>query len=79
MSTPDPLENPDPPPQRHASLLQVAGAVLWSFFGVRKGAAMTRDAATIRPWQVIVAGIGFAALFVLTLIAIVRLVIAHAT
>jgi hypothetical protein len=72
-------EPPDPTPPRRASFAQIAGAVFWSFFGVRKGEAMKRDAVAIRPWQVIVVGIAFAALFVLTLIAIVRLIIAHAS
>jgi len=40
---------------------------------------MNRDAGTIRPWQVIAVGIAFAALFVLALITIVRIIIAHAT
>lgn len=54
-------------------------AVLWSFFGVRRGEAMRRDAVTIQPWQVIIVGIAFAALFVLALIVIVRTIVAHAT
>jgi len=64
---------PDPPP-RPATLRQVVGAVFWSFFGVRKGAAMRRDAVTIKPHQVIVVGVLFAAIFVVTLLIIVRLV-----
>jgi hypothetical protein len=64
---------PEPPP-RPATLRQVAGAVLWSFFGVRKGAAMRRDAVAIKPHQVIVVGILFAAIFVVALLIIVRLI-----
>jgi hypothetical protein len=76
-----------PPPERPASpsdpapaapLRQVVGAVFWSFFGVRKRAAMTTDASRIRPWQVILIGLVFAALFVGTLITIVRIVMASA-
>ena len=76
---------PDAPPEdggsasnvepKAATLLQVAGAVFWSFFGVRKGKAMQRDAVTIKPLQVIVVGVAFAALLVLGLLALVRLVL----
>ena len=77
-----------PPPERPASssadstraapLRQVIVAVCWSFFGVRKRAAMTSDATRIRPWQVILVGVVFAALFVGTLVTIVRIVVATA-
>ena len=76
-----------PPPERPASssdtapaapFRQVVGAVFWSFFGVRKRAAMTTDASRIRPWQVILVGVVFAALFVATLVTIVRIVVATA-
>ena len=76
---PDRRENPpasEPPP---ASLSQIVSAVLWSFFGVRKGKAMQRDVVTIKPHQVIIVGVILAALFVLTLLAIVRIIIANAT
>lgn len=57
-----------------ASLGQVMGAVLWGFFGVRKNKAMARDVRMIKPAQVIVVGIAFAAIFVFALILIVRLI-----
>lgn len=69
-----PMPVSDPPP-RPARLGDVFKAVLWSFFGVRKRASMQQDAVTIRPHQVIIVGVVVAALFVLTLLAIVRLVI----
>jgi uncharacterized transporter YbjL len=65
---------PSDPPPRPATLRQVAGAVFWSFLGVRKGAAMRRDAVAIKPYQVIVVGIVFAAIFVVTLLLVVRVV-----
>ena len=74
-SSPEP---PDPPP-RPASLLDVVRAVFWSFLGIRRHDAMRRDAVTIRPHQVIIVGVILAALFVLTLLAIVRIIIANAT
>ena len=81
MPVPDaPTETePSPPPssdgRKSATLPQVAGAVFWSFFGVRKGKAMQRDAVTIKPAQVIVIGVAFAALIVLALLALVRVIL----
>ena len=59
-------------PQRKATPLQVARAVLSAFVGIRKRAAHEHDAVTITPLQVIVTGIVFAAIFVLSLIVLVR-------
>ena len=59
---------------RLASAAQMARAVFWSFFGVRSSADYASDSATIRPLQVVMAGIIGAALFVLTLVAVVKLV-----
>ena len=59
-------------PQRKATPLQVARAVLSAFVGIRKRAAHEHDAVTITPLQVIVTGIDFAAIFVLSLIVLVR-------
>lgn len=63
---------PDPPPPapphdpalapKATTLPQVLVAVLWSFFGVRKGQAMARDAVTIKPHHVIIAGVLLAAI-----------------
>jgi hypothetical protein len=67
---------PEPPEQpRQATLLEVIGAVFWSFFGVRKGKAMARDAVTMRPHQVIIVGVLAGAAFVVTLLLLVRLVL----
>ena len=73
---PDDAESPAPSMEpKAATLLQVAGAVFWSFFGVRKGKAMQQDAVTIKPLQVIVVGVVLAALIVLSLLALVRVVL----
>ena len=68
----------EPPPaearRRETGFLRVVLAVFWSFFGVRKGEAMRRDAVTIKPYQVIIVGVVFAALLVFTLIIIVRII-----
>jgi hypothetical protein len=49
-------------------------AVFWSFFGVRKGVDYEADAKRLKPAHVIAAGIVSAAVFVLALFAIVKLV-----
>lgn len=63
---------PDAP--RKATLLQVAKAVLSAFVGIRKRAAHERDAVTLSPVQVIVAGLIAAAVLVLSLVMLVRFV-----
>jgi hypothetical protein len=55
--------------------MEVVNAVFWSFFGVRKGKTMQRDAVTIRPHQVVIVGLLAGAAFVVTLLLIVRLVV----
>lgn len=61
-----------------ASLLQVAKAVFWSFLGVRKRAAHESDVTQLKPAQVIVAGLIGAAIFVLSLVLLVKFVISRA-
>jgi hypothetical protein len=63
-------------PPRDATFMQVVGAVFWSFFGVRKKSAMSRDVTSVKPQHVIIIGILMAAIFVGTLIVIVRLITA---
>ncbi len=79
MSAPDDPPSakgvPGPPAgARPATLLQVAGAVFWSFFGVRKGKHMQQDAVTIKPLQVVVIGVLLAAVFVFALLLLVRFI-----
>ena len=71
---PDPTRSPAAPP-RHATLREVFRAVAWSFLGVRKRQDMHEDAGTIRPHQVVIVGLTMAAVFVLTLVLIVRIVL----
>jgi hypothetical protein len=59
-------------------LREVVGAVFWSFFGVRRGQAMRRDAVAIRPYQVIIVGIALAAVLVVSLLLLVRLILRSA-
>ena len=55
-----------------ASPLQVMRAVMWSFIGIRKSSGYADDVAKIRPVQVIVAGVLVAALFVGSLVVLVK-------
>jgi len=64
--------------RKRATPLQVAKAVFWSFLGIRRKQDYEKDAVRLTPVQVIVAGIIGAALFVLTLILLVRFIIGHA-
>ena len=59
-------------PRRRASLIETVRVVAWSFIGIRRRADHDRDAAHLHPLGVIGVGIGMAAIFVLTLVAIVR-------
>lgn len=61
-----------------ASPLQVAKAVFWSFLGVRKRTAHESDVTQLKPVQVIVAGLIGAAIFVLSLVLLVKFVISRA-
>ena len=61
--------------RRTSSFGDTFKAVASSFFGVRGSRAHEQDVAKLNPLHVIVAGVVMAALFVLTLITIVRLVV----
>lgn len=63
-------------PAGSASPLQVARAVLWSFVGIRKGAGYADDVARIKPAQAIIAGIFGAAIFVGSLVVLVKILTA---
>lgn len=58
-----------------AGPLETAQAVLWSFFGVRGSAGHERDMTRLNPVYVILTGLALAALFVISLIALVRWVV----
>jgi hypothetical protein len=66
-----PESSPQEPPPARATLLQIASAVFWSFFGVRKGKDMERDAVTIKPLHIVLAGLVAGVVFVLLLVALV--------
>ena len=56
------------------TFLQIAKAVFWAFFGVRKQSDLDMDASSLTPAQVIIGGLIGAALFVATLVLVVKLV-----
>lgn len=71
-----PVTAPESKPREPASPgragpLQVAGAVFWSFFGIRKRSALEKDAVTITLKQAVVAGIIGAAILVMSLVLLV--------
>ena len=67
------MTEPQQPP-RKATPFEVAKAVLWSFLGIRKRAAHEKDAVTLTPVQVIVAGIIGAVILVSGLVMLVRFI-----
>ena len=60
---------------RKSSFLQTLAAVLWSFFGVRKGRDHDRDMASLNPVHVIITGVLAGALFVVSLVVLVRFIL----
>ena len=58
-----------------ATPLQVIKAVCWSFLGIRRRAAYEKDAVTLKPAQVIIAGIIGAIILVLSLVTLVHFII----
>jgi len=61
---------------KRASLLQVVKAVASGFFGVRK--RVDHESVRITPLQYIIVGLIGAALFVLTLLLVVRFILSQA-
>jgi len=62
--------------RRQISFVATVKAVMWSFFGVRKKSAYEEDTQKLNPVHVIIAGIIAAALFVMLLIMMVKMVVA---
>ena len=75
--------NDDDPPRaplrdavaRKGSLLRTARAVGWSFFGVRKSAEHEKDVSQLNPVHVIIAALIGVAVFITTLVLLVRWVL----
>ena len=60
--------------QDKRKFLQIAKAVFWAFFGVRKQSDLDSDAQSLTPAQVIIGGLIGAALFVIALVVLVKIV-----
>jgi Protein of unknown function (DUF2970) len=71
-AVPPPVSDPASPPQ--AGFLRVLGAVFASFLGIRKRTAGERDAMSIKPLHVIVAGFLGAAILVFAVLTLVRFI-----
>jgi hypothetical protein len=64
------------PAERKLSFGATMKAVFWSFFGVRKRSDYEKDAQQLNPVHVITAGLIGAAIFIATLLLIVKSVVA---
>ena len=64
--------------QRKLNFFQTLKAVLWGFFGVRKGKGYKEDIASLNPVHLIIAGVLATVLFVVGLILIAKFFIAQA-
>ena len=60
--------------KKRANHFQAALAVFWSFFGIRKQRDYDADAESLKPAQVIIAGLIGAAFFVASMLLVVYLV-----
>jgi hypothetical protein len=78
MSPPESEPDRKAAERKPATLLQIASAVFWSFFGVRKGRHMLQDMESIKPLHVVIVGLVAGLVFVLTLVAIVTVIIRSA-
>jgi hypothetical protein len=61
--------------KRKASFGQTVSAVLWSFFGVRKGRDHDEDMARLNPVHVVIVGVMAGILFVLLLLLLVKTIV----
>ena len=57
--------------------LRAAVVVLWAFFGVRGQRGYEADLTTLKPAQIIAAGIVGGIIFVLSLLLLVRFILSH--
>lgn len=65
-----------PQPPSKAGTAQAVKAVFWSFLGIRRRRDYEDDAAKLTPVQVVVTGLVMGLLFVLSVLLVVRLVLA---
>ncbi|TCS37033.1 DUF2970 family protein [Paucimonas lemoignei] len=62
--------------KRKASFGATMKAILWAFFGVRKKSGYEQDTSQLNPVHVIIAGLIAAVIFIVTLLLIVKSVVA---
>lgn len=68
-----------PTENKRASFLQTLKAVGWGFFGVRKRLDQTKDAENISPGYLVIIGLLATLVFVVVLIVVANLFVAHLT
>ena len=61
--------------QRKLNFIQTLKAIAWAMFGVRKGTGYQEDIEKLNPVHLVVAGLLFGVLFVVSLVTIVGLVL----
>jgi hypothetical protein len=62
--------------QRKLNFFQTLKAIAWAMFGVRKGQGYEDDVAKLNPVHLVVAGLLFGVIFVVSLVLIVKLALA---
>lgn len=67
------------PEQRKLNFLQTLRAVLWAMFGVRKGSGWREDVARLNPVYVILTGVLFGVVFVVSLVLLVQWIVSSMT
>lgn len=61
--------------QRKLNFFQTLKAIAWAMFGVRKGTGYQEDIDKLNPVHLVIAGLLFGVLFVVSLVTIVGLVL----
>ena len=69
------MTTPESVTARKVSALQTMRAVAWSFFGVRRLKDYESDVARLNPVHVVIAGVIGAAVFVVSLVVLVKWVV----
>ena len=64
------------PGRESGGTLRAFRAVISAFTGIGRGSTLRDDLATLRPWQVIIAGLICAAVFVTVIVTLVRNIVA---
>jgi len=65
--------------KRKLNFFQTLKAILWAMFGVRKGSGLKDDIAKLNPVHVILAGLLFGILFVVSLVVLAQVIVSNMT